>query len=171
MASPFFDGDTSRQTGYFYQDRSPKTGEITLFRSASTCARLYRRSCGARVLPTYSPASPGNPTTVGGNTSKNCGRIAELLVGPFTIYGALFATGFALFPSKKKGDTYMFPGTTGKPYNGWGKHIKELRKNSRTADWTVHDLRRTFATSLASPRRPFTLQNGCSTTSPAPKAE
>lgn len=50
-----------------------------------------------------------------------------------------------------RGATYLFPGKReGKPYNGWGKHVKDLKKNSGTDGWTLHDLRRTFATGLAS---------------------
>ena len=37
-----------------------------------------------------------------------------------------------------KGATYLFPGKKeGRPYNGWGKHVKELRKNSETSGWTL----------------------------------
>jgi len=49
---------------------------------------------------------------------------------------------------------YMFPATSTKsskdvvPYNGWGKHHKQLLKASATSDWTIHDLRRTFASNL-----------------------
>lgn len=46
-----------------------------------------------------------------------------------------------LFPAKGKG---------GSPYNGWGKHHQQLLEKSGTSDWTIHDLRRTFATGLAS---------------------
>ncbi len=48
-----------------------------------------------------------------------------------------------------KGLVYLFHGSEGKPYNGWGKHLKELHKNSATSDWTLHDLRRTFASGMA----------------------
>lgn len=40
---------------------------------------------------------------------------------------------------------YVFPGKSGKPYNGWGKHKADLDKRSGIADATLHDLRRTFA--------------------------
>lgn len=45
----------------------------------------------------------------------------------------------------------IFPadGKRSVPYNGWGKHLKELQKNSDTTGWTLHDLRRTFASGLA----------------------
>ena len=35
------------------------------------------------------------------------------------------------------------------PYNGYTFHLKELQKASGTTGWTLHDLRRTFATNLA----------------------
>lgn len=47
---------------------------------------------------------------------------------------------------------YIFSSTTdtSKHYNGWGKHLLLLQSKSKTTDWTLHDLRRTFATGLAS---------------------
>ena len=41
------------------------------------------------------------------------------------------------------------PGKPGVAYNGWGYHLSLLRKASKTSGWTLHDLRRTFATNLA----------------------
>jgi integrase len=42
---------------------------------------------------------------------------------------------------------YLFEGRVhGQPYNGWGKHLAELQKKSKTKDWTLHDLRRTYRT-------------------------
>jgi integrase len=35
-------------------------------------------------------------------------------------------------------------------YNGYAFHLKQLQTASDTSDWTLHDLRRTFATGLAS---------------------
>jgi integrase len=45
----------------------------------------------------------------------------------------------------------LFParGTTDKPFNGWGKSKAALDEKSGVTDWTLHDLRRTFATKLA----------------------
>lgn len=40
--------------------------------------------------------------------------------------------------------------STTTPYNGFAFHLKQLQKASETSDWTLHDLRRTFATGLAS---------------------
>jgi integrase len=40
---------------------------------------------------------------------------------------------------------YIFPGRTGKPYNGWGKHKALLDKKTGNAPHSLHDLRRTFA--------------------------
>ena len=47
------------------------------------------------------------------------------------------------------GATYLFHGSDGR-YNGYAFHLKQLQKLSNTTDWTLHDLRRTFATGLAS---------------------
>jgi integrase len=33
---------------------------------------------------------------------------------------------------------------------GWGKSTERLRNASKVANWTLHDLRRTYATTLAS---------------------
>ena len=35
-------------------------------------------------------------------------------------------------------------------YSGWARHTKDLQSRSGTNGWTIHDLRRTFATGLAS---------------------
>jgi integrase len=47
--------------------------------------------------------------------------------------------------------TYLFPGRNPEqPYNGWSKHKTELDELSGVTDWTLHDLRRTYATAHAS---------------------
>jgi integrase len=45
----------------------------------------------------------------------------------------------------------LFParGKPTMPFNGWGKCKAQLDKKSGVANWTLHDLRRTFATQLA----------------------
>ena len=35
------------------------------------------------------------------------------------------------------------------PFNGWSKSKHQLGEVSQTSNWTLHDLRRTFATRLA----------------------
>jgi integrase len=47
---------------------------------------------------------------------------------------------------------YLFArlGAADMPYNGYGYGLRLLHKLSGTSDWTLHDLRRTFATGLAS---------------------
>lgn len=45
--------------------------------------------------------------------------------------------------------TLPFLGKNGVAYNGYAFHLKQLHKLSGTSDWTLHDLRRTFATGLA----------------------
>lgn len=50
----------------------------------------------------------------------------------------------------EKADGHIFLGSQGdRPYNGYNSHHRELLKISETRDWTLHDLRRTFATNLA----------------------
>lgn len=44
-----------------------------------------------------------------------------------------------------KSTDYIFPGKTGKPYNGWGKHKADLDNKTGVSSATLHDLRRTFA--------------------------
>jgi integrase len=44
---------------------------------------------------------------------------------------------------------YLFPGKTGLPWRGSGKCKWQLDKASPLDPWTLHDLRRTFATQLA----------------------
>jgi len=53
---------------------------------------------------------------------------------------ALEKTGL-LFPARGKSD---------RPYNGWSKSKGELDKRSGVTNWTLHDLRRTYASKLAS---------------------
>lgn len=49
----------------------------------------------------------------------------------------------------RNGDWLFMGRVKGQPYNGWNKHKAELDRLSGVADWTLHDLRRTFATNLA----------------------
>jgi integrase len=46
----------------------------------------------------------------------------------------------------------LFParGSHGRPYNGWSKSKSELDQRSGVTDWTLHDIRRTYASNLAS---------------------
>lgn len=46
----------------------------------------------------------------------------------------------------------LFParGRDGRQYNGWSKSKRELDRRSGISDWTLHDLRRTYASNLAS---------------------
>ena len=42
-----------------------------------------------------------------------------------------------------------FPGADGKaPFGGWSKSKAKLDRDSKVADWRLHDLRRTVATGL-----------------------
>lgn len=65
-----------------------------------------------------------------------------LPLGPLTI------STIAAFP---RSDDYVFPGRDDDgPFNGWSKCKARFDKNCGIAGWTLHDLRRTFATIHAS---------------------
>lgn len=68
------------------------------------------------------------------------GRSHSFPLGPAAI---------ALLPkARKSGPVFTATGSRD-PYNGYTYHLKLLQKASQTTDWTLHDLRRTFATGLA----------------------
>ena len=50
-----------------------------------------------------------------------------------------------------KDEGFLFParGSTTSPFNGWSKAKAALDELAGVSDWTLHDLRRTFATNLA----------------------
>lgn len=54
-------------------------------------------------------------------------------------------------PKPSVNGRYVFLATSGKSekYNGYAFHLKELQKISETSGWTIHDIRRTYATNLA----------------------
>ncbi len=67
-----------------------------------------------------------------------------------------------ILESLPRRNAYVFPASRdavrGKPtttFNGWSKATVDLRERSHTQDWTLHDLRRTFATNLAALRTPI----------------
>jgi integrase len=55
-------------------------------------------------------------------------------------------TGDRLFPAR---------GTEDETYSGWSTAFKQLQRHSGVSEFTLHDLRRTFATNLASLRVPI----------------
>lgn len=55
----------------------------------------------------------------------------------------------AHLPKTEKGPLFLAPGLDGVIYAGFAYHLPKLMKLSETSDWTLHDLRRTFATNLA----------------------
>lgn len=60
-------------------------------------------------------------------------------------------TALALMPTSTDPAAFLFPGRVNlqTPFNGWSKSKAVLDKVSGVTDWTLHDLRRTFATRLA----------------------
>ena len=62
-----------------------------------------------------------------------------------------FAVNAILSTIPKAAGSLLFRATgNSTAYNGYAFHLKQLHKASKTSDWTLHDLRRTFATGLAS---------------------
>ncbi len=55
----------------------------------------------------------------------------------------------SMLSSNSRGSLLFTATGTQSPYNGYAFHMKQLLKASKTSDWTLHDLRRTFATGLA----------------------
>jgi integrase len=56
----------------------------------------------------------------------------------------------ALISDLPRDGDFLFMGRVkGQPYNGWGKHKTDFEKLCDVKAWTLHDLRRTFATNLA----------------------
>jgi integrase len=74
--------------------------------------------------------------------TKN-GRQHTFPLGPLA--GSLLNRGL----SSSTSFCFPAPGKPSVPYNGWGYHLAQLLALSKTSDWTLHDLRRTFATNLA----------------------
>jgi integrase len=69
-------------------------------------------------------------------------------------YGSLAASIIERIPDTH--DTYLFPASRdhvrGKPttsFNGWSKAKETFDRKCSISDWTLHDLRRTFASNLA----------------------
>lgn len=62
--------------------------------------------------------------------------------------GALSA---AALPSNISPTTLLFParGSSTRPLSGWSKLKKQLDKDSGVTGWTLHDLRRSWATNMA----------------------
>ena len=57
----------------------------------------------------------------------------------------------AILDTIPKGDRYLFPSrdTDGLPFSGYSPSKIHFGKKIKIAHWTIHDLRRTFATNLA----------------------
>lgn len=75
----------------------------------------------------------GNTITLPASVTKN-GREHTFPIGPMSK---------AILPDRK-GYLFLATGSDKEPYNGFTYHLKQLQKASKTKDWTLHDLRRTF---------------------------
>jgi integrase len=81
--------------------------------------------------------------TLPASLTKN-GREHSFPIGPLAVslvVSALPSAAPYLFAARRKPNH---------PFNGWGKCKAALDKKSGVTEWTLHDLRRTFATQLAS---------------------
>lgn len=58
------------------------------------------------------------------------------------------------FQNKQAGDDWVFSGKDGKPANGYWKHVLKLQKITGI-EFSIHDLRRTFATTAESLDLPY----------------
>ena len=58
----------------------------------------------------------------------------------------LIGENLALIP---KTSEYLFPSAAGTPYSSWSKSKAKFDELCGVYDWTLHDLRRTFATNMA----------------------
>ena len=67
----------------------------------------------------------------------------------------LAALSASLLPPKTAGEFIFSASRSTGSSNGWSKRLKQLQKLSGTSDWTLHDLRRTFATNLAAVNVPI----------------
>jgi len=77
------------------------------------------------------------PNTMTKNKRAHAFPIGALSEGILTSNTTIGAT--VLFPARGKPD---------QPFNGWSKAKKQLDQQAKIAAWTLHDLRRTFATGL-----------------------
>jgi len=59
----------------------------------------------------------------------------------------------SLLPPRTNG--FLFPNENGGSFTSWSKNHAALLKRSATSSWTLHDLRRTFATGLAKQGTPI----------------
>jgi integrase len=77
------------------------------------------------------------------NITKN-GRVHFFPLGPLSssvIFSAATGCDVLIFPSLRNGNST--------PFNGWSKSKSALDKECLISEWTLHDLRRTFASNLA----------------------
>ena len=97
--------------------------------------------------------------------NNHFGRIIRLLIlsgqrrGEITAIQKDWITKTLDFPTTKNGNAHTIPITPRmrselnqfipQHYNSWSKPKAALDKASKVSDWTLHDLRRTFATKLA----------------------
>lgn len=106
-------------------------------------ASLHNQSLALAVTPTNSSdlctiTLPASITKNGREHTFPIGQLASQLVSQH--------------PQNTKNTSvllFLARGSTTKPFNGWSKSKAALDEISGIKDWTLHDLRRTFATRLA----------------------
>jgi Phage integrase family len=82
---------------------------------------------------------PPSLTKMGANIAFPVGSSAQSIISATRL------------PSSAHRDACLFParGKPGHPFNGWSKAKLALDKSGGVSNWTLHDLRRTFATNIA----------------------
>ncbi len=80
------------------------------------------------------------PASLAKNGREHRFPVGNLAAGILRKYANEADAQAFLFPARGRGDT---------PFNGFSKSKKKLDELSSVADWTLHDLRRTFASGLA----------------------
>jgi integrase len=91
------------------------------------------------------PAAPranSQPTICLPSEITKNGRVHSFPIGPTaaaTLSSSITASTTSIFPAR---------GHDTKPFNGWSKGKLLLDQKAKIAPWTLHDLRRTFATGL-----------------------
>lgn len=84
--------------------------------------------------------------TLPGEVTKN-GR--EHTVPISTLTASIIGSVLMLTERPKIGMLFQAHGKPEHLFSGWSKSLKNLQKKSQTSNWSLHDLRRTFATNLA----------------------
>jgi integrase len=101
---------------------------------------MRRGECAALRAEYFSNEACTLPPTLTKNKREHAFPISGTTASLLSTSLQLARTSAFLFPAR---------GSSTKPFNGWSKSKAALDKLSGVSGWTLHDLRRTFATRLA----------------------